>query len=805
MILPFVREILADAEKSTAFQRAASLLRGRAGRARVSGLTPSAKTLYLPLLQRACGRPLIVVVANNRTADELMPPLQAFAELTSAVNPASIVKLPAYDVLPFENLSPHPELQEERAAALWKIASGTVSILVTPLEAAAMRLQSVEKYAEFARVLSRGDMVDLEEAIERLNRTGYAASDVVEMPGQYAHRGGLLDVYPPEAERPYRIEFFGDEIERIRRCDPGTQRLAGSADEVVLPALTETPGREETLAMVHARLSGARVAGTEDEVQRAMTAGGVTIFPGWEFYAAIGAQSTLFDLMPGALLMLNEPSAIHSERERWWEKVQAMHERSGVGDLVRPEEIFLAPEEWDRLITTIPGASVEHLGITTIDADNEVVFSTQPTTKFHGSVPAMVEEVKKLTAESNRVIFTAPNNGEVERLGDIFTEYNVPFRLGSRATTTAGETYLEETSYFAGELSAVTVVKAAIPEGVVLPDESLTVFGAHDLFEESEVVVKRPLRQKSKTSAFLSDFRDLVVGDYVVHVEHGIAQYQGLKEIAQGETMGEFMVLEFAENAKLYVPLTRLDLIQKYRSTEGARPPLSRLGSAQWAKTTARVKKAMKDMADELLKLYAERKTVAGHQFAPDNQFQHEFEDAFEHNETDDQVTAIVDIKRDMEAPTPMDRLLCGDVGYGKTEVAMRAAFKAVNDSKQVAVLAPTTVLAFQHFETFKQRFAAFPISIEMISRFRTPKQQKEIIERIEQGKIEVLIGKPRILSQDIKFPDLGLVIVDEEQRFGVRHKERLKQLKKEVDVLTMSATPIPLTLHMSLVGLREM
>src|SRR5258706_3940831 len=396
MILPFVREILADAEKSTAFQRAASLLRGRAGRARVSGLTPSAKTLYLPLLQRACGRPLIVVVANNRTADELMPPLQAFAELTSAMNPASIVKLPAYDVLPFENLSPHPELQEERAAALWKIASGTVSMLVTPLEAAAMRLQSTEKYAELARVLRRGDTVDLEEAIEHLNLTGYAASDVVEMPGQYAHRGGLLDVYPPEAERPYRIEFFGDEIESIRRFDPGTQRSAGAADEVALLALTETPVREETLAMIHARLSGARIAGTEDEVQRAMTAGGVTIFPGWEFYAAaIGAQSTLFDLMPSASLILNEPSAIHAERDRWWEKVQAMHERSGVGNLVRTEEIFLAPEEWDRLITTIPGASVEHLGITTIDADNEVVFSTQPTTKFHGSVPAMVEEVKK--------------------------------------------------------------------------------------------------------------------------------------------------------------------------------------------------------------------------------------------------------------------------------------------------------------------------------------------------------------------------------------------------------------------------
>jgi len=265
------------------------------------------------------------------------------------------------------------------------------------------------------------------------------------------------------------------------------------------------------------------------------------------------------------------------------------------------------------------------------------------------------------------------------------------------------------------------------------------------------------------------------------------------------------MLLEFAEAAKLYVPLTRLDLIQKYRSTEGARPPLSRLGGTQWAKTKARVKKAMRDMADELLKLYAQRKVAQGHAYPADTQWQREFEDAFDYNETDDQVSAIADIKQDMESTMPMDRLLCGDVGYGKTEVAMRAAFKAVQDNRQVAVLAPTTVLAFQHYETFKRRFAAFPINIEMISRFRTTKQQKEIVEKVEQGKIDILIGTHRILSQDIKFPDLGLLVVDEEQRFGVRHKERLKQLKKEVDVLAMSATPIPRTLHMSLVGLRDM
>jgi transcription-repair coupling factor (superfamily II helicase) len=340
---------------------------------------------------------------------------------------------------------------------------------------------------------------------------------------------------------------------------------------------------------------------------------------------------------------------------------------------------------------------------------------------------------------------------------------------------------------------------------VVLPESRLVIFGARDLFDDSEIVVKSPLRQKSKTAAFMSDFRDLAVGDYVVHVEHGIGMYQGLKELPQGESVGEFMVLEFAEAAKLYVPLTRLDLIQKYRSSEGVKPPLSRLGSNAWAKTKARVKKAMRDMADELLKLYAARKAAQGHAFPVDTEWQREFEDSFEFSETDDQLTAISDIKRDMESPLPMDRLLCGDVGYGKTEVAMRAAFKAVQDNKQVAVLAPTTVLVFQHFENFKRRFAAFPITVEMMSRFRSTRQLKETAERVEQGKVDILIGTHRLLSQDVKFQDLGLVVVDEEQRFGVRHKERLKHLRKEVDVLTMSATPIPRTLHMSMVGLRDM
>ena len=319
-------------------------------------------------------------------------------------------------------------------------------------------------------------------------------------------------------------------------------------------------------------------------------------------------------------------------------------------------------------------------------------------------------------------LVAVPNIGEVERLADVFSEHSASFRLGSR--TRGGESYADETSYFAGEVLTTTFAKAYIPDGMILPEANLAIFGSRDLFDESESVVSRPQRQRSKTSAFLSDFRDLQVGDYVVHIEHGIGQYQGLKEINQGDGNAEFMLLEYAEGARLYVPLTRLDLIQKYRSSEGQSPALSHMGTQTWAKTKARVRKAMKDMADELIKLYAERKRQRQRVF-PDNQWVREFEDAFEYTETDDQEYAIANVKRDMETQQPMDRLLCGDVGYGKTEIAMRAAFKAVNDNKQVAVLAPTTVLAFQHYETFKQRFAAFPVTIEMISRFRTPKQQK--------------------------------------------------------------------------------
>ena len=818
MILPFVREVFAELEHSSGFERVRRHLSLGAGRRRVSGLTATARSIYLPLMARAASQPVIVVVADNKAAEALEPMLRAGCELTGAVDPAQVVRLPAHDVLPFENLSPHPDVQEQRAAALWKLATGAVSILIAPVEAAALRLFDRAYYAGLAVTLKRGEEVDVEVLTEHLAAVGYARMDLVEMPGQFTRRGGILDVYSPEADRPVRIEFFGDEIETIRKFDPETQRSQSGLDEAQLLPLTETPVTERLLAAVHGRLSRQRIElqnagedmpGEEELAGSLAAAGGVSVFPGWEFFSTVaGADKSLLTLLPKCALFVEEPAMVRNQIDRWWNKVEQRHERSGIGSLIRPEDIYLRPEVLQAQLDAHMGLDLDQLGaVDVLDEDNtlgEIELNTRPTLRFHGSIPALTDQLRNLMEAEARIVLAVPHQGDVERLATMLREYRIPYRLGSR-NPHPGETVMDEGSYLAGDLRVPVIVRTQIAAGVSFLDSNLVVFGANDLNDDVDVAA-RPEPKRSKTAAFVSDFRDLGVGDYVVHVEHGIAQYQGLKEIVQDGLAVEFMILEFAEAAKLYVPLTRLDLIQKYRSTDaGPAPVLNRLGSQQWTKTKARVRKAMQDMAGELLKLYAARTAAEGTAFSKDNEFQREFEESFDYSETDDQLSAIRAIKYDMESPTPMDRLLCGDVGYGKTEVAMRAAFKAVQDGKQVAVLTPTTILSFQHFETFKKRFAQFPINVEMISRFRTPKEQKDIVERVETGKVDILIGTHRLLSKDIKFQDLGLLVVDEEQRFGVRHKERLKQMRKEIDVLAMSATPIPRTLHMSLVGLRDM
>ncbi len=815
MILPFVREILAELEHSPAFDRVRRHLSLGTGRRRVSGLTATARALYIPLFARAAKEPVIVVVPDNKAAEALQLALRAGCDLTGAIDPKRVLRLPAHDVLPFENLSPHPDIQEQRAAVLWKFVSGYASIIIAPVESLALRLFPRSYYAGLALKMERGEEIDISMLMDHLGAVGYVQVDLVEMPGQFARRGGILDVYSPEADRPIRVEFFGDEIESMRKFDPETQRSASALDEALLLPLTETPANEKLLAAVHARLSRKRIEdsdeeGEEDSFADLATAQGVTIFPGWEFFAAVaGADTHLLKLLPKCALFVEEPAMVRNQIDRWWNKVEQRHDRSGIGSLIQPEDIYIRPELLQAMLGSFPGLDLDQLGaVDILDEDTtlgEVEFATRPTLRFHGSIPAFVEQIRALIAQEQRILLAAPNQPEVERLATVLREYHLPYRLGSRTQHAGSENLYDETSHLAGDMRVPVIVRAQLAAGVSCPEQKFILFGANDMSDEADVTARLEPR-KSKTAAFVSDFRDLAIGDYVVHVEHGIGRYMGLKEIEQDGLTVEFMILEFADQARLYVPLTRLDLIQKYRSTDaGPAPVLNKLGSQQWTKTRARVKKAMADMADELLKLYAERQAAKGHQFNVDNEFQLEFEEAFDYTETDDQLNAIADIKRDMESTRPMDRLLCGDVGYGKTEVAMRAAFKAVQDGKQVAVLTPTTILAFQHYETFKKRFAQFPINVEMISRFRTAKEQKAILEKAETGKVDILIGTHRLLSQDIKFLDLGLLIVDEEQRFGVKHKERLKQMKRAIDVLAMSATPIPRTLHMSLIGLRDM
>ena len=829
MVLPFVRELFADLKLTDSFDRVRRHLQSGVGRRRIAGLTFTARALYLPFFAAASDAPALIVVADNKAAEALHQAILASTELTGALPAAGIVRLPAHDVLPFENLSPHPEIQETRAATLWKITSGSAKLIIAPVESVCLKLFASDFYSALALRLAVGEEYLPDMLVEHLLSVGYTRVDVVEMPGQLTLRGGILDVYSPEQDRPIRVDFFGDEIESIRKFDPETQRSQSTMDHALLLPLTEIPITERVLEAINARLTrsgsaaGAALEGGETPAElqtHISTRSGkdATVFPGWEFFAPVaGATRTLLDLLgPSTRVFVEEPAMIQNQGERWWNKVEQRHERSGIGNLIRPEDIYLSPWEMTDRLRAFTGAELDQLGaVDVLDADrsdlSEVEFHTRPTMRFHGSIPSLIDQLKTLATQDARILLTAPNQGEVERLAGLLQEYGLPYRLGSRNQAPGSETIYSETSYLAGTTATPVIVRTAIANGVQVLDlagsaRQLIVFGANDLTDEADINA-RPAARKSKTSAFISDFRDLAVGDYVVHIEHGIAQYCGLRTLDETtDNPLELMILEFADAAKLYVPLTRLDLIQKYRSTEtGPAPVLNKLGNQAWQKTKARVKKAMADMAAELIKLYAQRKAAQGTAFSPDNNLQREFEDAFPFNETDDQLAAIADIKRDMESTQPMDRLLCGDVGYGKTEVAMRAAFKAVQDSKQVAVLTPTTVLSFQHFESFKRRFANFPVKVEMLSRFRTAKEKTAILEQAEAGKIDILIGTHAVLAQKLKFQDLGLLVVDEEQRFGVRHKERLKQMRAEIDVLAMSATPIPRTLHMSLVGLRDM
>ena len=759
---------------------------------RLSGLTATARALYAALLHEETGRPHIIVTEGAKEAEALAQALRSFAELVGGDigrHGRSPVLLPALDVLPGQGMSPHAEILSSRAIAFNRLSNGDAGIVVLPVAAMLERLRTPDYYKQLTLTLRVKDELPLDDITAHLESVGYTRRDPVEMAGEYSVRGGILDVFSPEENQPVRVEFFGDEIESIRRFDPESQRSVLKLNECSLQPLSEFQKSRELLADLadYAREHGAR--------PRDYPEGGEP-FSGWELLlpARVRYSGSALNFLENPVILMEEPELLKAAADRLWNRLSQTAPNSGL-------EPSTATRTWEEVLELVSACDVVEVRELEMGAPDEESFhiGTRPALAFHGNLQFAIREAKTLLEGGMKLAFFAPTTGEIERLADVFSEYSIAWQMdlgGERVPEHLQSRIRTESA------SAVALIRGEIARGVVFPSAQLALFGAEDLFDAPETV-GRP--GKSHLATFSADQFDLKPGDYVVHVEHGVGQFLGLREIAQGDSRGDYMLIEYSGGNKLYVPLARMDLVQRFRGEGEARPALDKMGGATWSRTKTRIKARMRDMAEELLKLYAARKMAKGFSFSADSNWQREFEDAFEYTETKDQKAAIVDIKRDMESPQPMDRLLCGDVGYGKTEVVMRAAFKALGDGKQVAVLAPTTVLCFQHFQTFRKRFEAFPARIEMLSRFRTAKEIKATLEDLAAGKVDLVVGTHRLFSKDVEWKDLGLVIIDEEQRFGVKHKERLKEIRKSVDVIAMSATPIPRTLHMSLLGLRDM
>jgi transcription-repair coupling factor (superfamily II helicase) len=779
MILPAVRERLESVLRHPSMDSALAALRSGGNHISLSGLHDVAKALVAAYITHELRRPAFFVTESNRRAEALAETMRFFAGIFPGAL-GGVTTLPAFDTLPWQSQSPHPDILERRAATLFRLADGQISLVIAPVTAALWRYQDPYVYLSLARTLARDTEVPLEDLLLHLGSVGYTRTEMVELPGQFAVRGGIIDVFSPESPRPVRIELLGDTVESVREFDPRTQRSIAPVVRTTLLPLTEwsVPPPERSEVGEEAAWENPSFFGPRSQA----------------------GQSALFELSESSLrpvVFLDEPATLREAATKHLAQAVENYERHAHANAPTAEHYFWTERQFASALEKASQINLEQLALS-IGSTPQFELPSRPSSRFHGDVVACMTDVKSQLADGGKVLLTAVSIGELERLADICREYETPYVLGESEDAAAGFT-----SERAHESAALLLIRAPFAEGVAFPDSKLTLFGNSDLFEVTPSL-ERPSR-KIRTSGFFSDFAELKAGDFIVHIDHGIGQFEGLRQIESDGRRGEFMLLRYAEDSRLYVPLERMDLVQSYRVVEGAHPTLDKLGGTGWNTRKTRVRKSLEDMAEQLLALYAARKTAPGLAFSPDGNFQREFEDAFEFEETPDQNFAIADIKRDMESATPMDRLLCGDVGYGKTEVAMRAAFKAIADSKQVAILAPTTVLAFQHFETFKRRFAAFPARIEMLSRFRTTAQQKETLAALDAGKVDIVIGTHRLLSKDVKFHDLGLLVVDEEQRFGVAHKERLKEMRKNVDALALSATPIPRTLHMSLVGLRDM
>jgi transcription-repair coupling factor (superfamily II helicase) len=784
------------------------------GSKRIQGLQGGARAFVLARVAERIKRPLLIITANANQAENLYDDLSFFLGEERALPPfrKRLHLLPSWEVLPFEKLSPHPDNIAGRLEGLYKLVEEAAPILIsTP----AALMQRVIPKAELKRsylYLVAGQDLPRESLLDHLVQWGFQNVPLVEERGDFSVRGGIVDVFSPGYGRPLRLEFDGDRLESIREFNPASQRTEQVLEEMLLLPMKEFSlklgGLEDALRRLDQRANELEVDRREKNSLLESIREGIA-FPGIEFLSPYFC-STLVPLFSylarETLIWLDGADRVEAESERYGRLTWDRHERAKEDHrLVSPvESLYLNEYEWRAALQPFSQLYGETLNImaaseraqeTTLTVTSFLTTDVRQETALHGkdaSLAPLVERIKGWQDE--KVILVAPTKGDAARLSELLADHDLPFAmLDAAVSDVIGRADVWR-----------AIVRGDLNQGFRLADEHLVFITFDEIFGTRK---RQPTRAAGKNhpSHFLTSLSELKQDDFVVHLDHGVGVYRGLKFLRVAGIEGEFLHLEYDAGDRLYLPVDRINMVQKYIGGDGAAPALDRLGGTSWEKVKAKARKSILAMAEELVQLYALREARAGTGFAPPDNLYKEFEASFEYEETADQQRAIDDTLASMQAKKSMDRLVCGDVGYGKTEVAMRAAFLAVEGGKQVAVLAPTTILAQQHLQTFRHRFRNHPVRIEMVSRFLTGKEIAAVLQGAAKGTVDIVIGTHRLLQKDVEFKDLGLVVVDEEHRFGVAHKERLKKMRQLVDVLSLTATPIPRTLHMSLVGIRDL
>ncbi|MGG6433002.1 transcription-repair coupling factor [Anoxybacillus sp. D401a] len=767
----------------------------------VTGLSGSARSVFISSLYEETERPLCIVTHNLFQAQKI------YDDLIQLVDEEEVFLYPVNELIAAELAVASPELRAQRLEVLNYWCERKKGIVIAPIAALRRLLPPKDVWERYQLHFRVGGQVDVERCLKQFVAMGYERVSVVSTPGEFSVRGGIIDIYPLTAELPYRIELFDIEIESIRTFAVDDQRSVAEIDEVFIGPATEliieqqhmTEAIQKLEVQFHDTLQHIHDEKTKNRLYEHMSfeleqlKNGKSIEEMYKYFSFFyPSAASLLDYIPdNGVVIIDEMSRIQEVAEKLeQEEAEWYTNLLEEGKIVQNVSISHSfPEVLQKRMRQTIYLSLFLRHIPHTHPQNIVNISCKQMQVFYSQMQLLKVEIERWQKGNYAVVLLAGDEERAKKLKRTLEDYEIyAIQIGKDDALLHGK---------------CQIVPSGLVAGFELSMQKLAVITEEELFKKR---LKRPVRrQKLSNAERIKSYTDLKVGDYVVHVNHGIGKYLGIETLEINGIHKDYIHIQYQGNDTLYVPVDQMDLVQKYVGSEGKEPKIYKLGGTEWKKVKKKVESSVQNIAEDLMKLYAEREASKGYAFSPDNEMQREFEAAFPYQETEDQLRSIREIKRDMESERPMDRLLCGDVGYGKTEVALRAAFKAIMDGKQVAFLVPTTILAQQHYETVRERFQGYPINVGLLSRFRTKKQQAETIQGLKDGTIDMVIGTHRLLSKDVSFKDLGLLIIDEEQRFGVAHKEKIKQLKTNIDVLTLTATPIPRTLHMSLIGVRDL